>query len=363
MPPRLTKLTRPSIGVGLGLVVVDLVVNGKANDSSHLRAGGSCANVLTILSSFGWTSYPVARIGQDPGARALRSDLRHFGVETNLLFSESSMATPSIVELIGRSNSSDRSHSYSLTCPTCGAFLPRHRPIQKTRTVEIMRAAPGIQLFYFDRPSPAAIELAEAYRRQGAVVLFEPSGVGDERLFRRSVHAADIVKYSAQRIPLLPGRWTSQVPLEIQTLGRRGLRFRTFDSRSWQGMPAFRVHQPTDEAGSGDWCSAGIAHIVARRGRSSFLRSREQRFADALILGQALAAINCHFAGARGAMYHLSFAELSSLVARVISQRDTPEHSQAGDHVPADDLARVICAHCHQSTTRAAPSRKRRQRN
>ena len=49
---------------GSGPVTLD-VACGESGGPGFF-AGGSCGNVLTILSYPGWDSYPAARLGDDP---------------------------------------------------------------------------------------------------------------------------------------------------------------------------------------------------------------------------------------------------------------------------------------------------------
>lgn len=53
--------------------------------------------------------------------------------------------------------------------------------------------------FYFDRTSPATVAMAEWAKKNGSVVLFEPSSIGGDSLFERAVDACDILKFSNER--------------------------------------------------------------------------------------------------------------------------------------------------------------------
>ena len=97
------------------------------------------------------------------------------------------------------------------------------------------------------------------------------------------------------------------MPVEIETIGANGLRLRLGGNRGtgeWNGLRAFSAPVLLDAAGAGDWTTAGIIHSLVVRGMSA-----EQAVAnfDAVVsatkFGQALAAINCGFEGARGLMY------------------------------------------------------------
>ena len=48
--------------VGAGFIALDVLLNGNDNEHFRRRAGGTCGNVLAILSFLGFHSVPIARI-------------------------------------------------------------------------------------------------------------------------------------------------------------------------------------------------------------------------------------------------------------------------------------------------------------
>jgi len=64
-----------SIALGTGLVALDVVINSDVHQPPRLWAGGTCGNVLTILSYLGWQAYPVSRLNEDTAAGYLMRDL------------------------------------------------------------------------------------------------------------------------------------------------------------------------------------------------------------------------------------------------------------------------------------------------
>src|SRR4051794_26004402 len=57
------------VAAGTGLVALDVVYSGDTAEPLGRWAGGTCGNVLTILSCLGWSSYPVARLADNAPAR------------------------------------------------------------------------------------------------------------------------------------------------------------------------------------------------------------------------------------------------------------------------------------------------------
>ena len=339
--------------VGTGMVILDLVFNQGSPEPYFTRSGGSCGNVLTILSYLGWEAYPVARLGRDRGAEVLIDDLTRFGVNSRFLIQEESGKTPAIVETIRNSDNGSRTHSYSLHCPQCGNYLTRHRPISQKIAESVLGDLVQTTVFYFDRPSRGAITLAGHYRAQGALIVFEPSNMREENLFKEAACVSHILKYSNERISDISEVLGDEVvPLEIQTLGRSGLRYRWQTGKKaeniWQYMPSYIVSNVIDEAGAGDWCTAGIVFSLGQHGAASFWRTRSSGIERALQLGQALAATSCEFPSARGAMYSLAVPEMDALVGDLISGQPTCSESEFTAGQAVREIVEMICGQCDQ---------------
>jgi fructokinase len=182
---------------------------------------------------------------------------------------------------------------------------------------------PKPEVFFFDRCSRGAVELAAAFRRTGALVVFEPSSQGDPSIFQDALGLAHIVKYSherwagSERIGLRDANW-----LLVETLGQDGLRFYSrspsYRSKGWENLPGLQVEQHKDAAGSGDWCTAGLIACLGAGGAEGMRNADEQEIRRALQQGQSLAAWNCGYEGARGGMYSTQREKLGEL-ARTIA--------------------------------------------
>jgi fructokinase len=298
-------------------VVLDRVLH--ANGGTAEFAGGTCGNVLTILAWLGWHAVPVASVGTDANGKRLLEDLRRWDVDVSLVDTGDRVITPVIVERITKGRDGEMRHSFSLRCPVCGAWFARPRVPDIATADRVVTAVPSASVFFFDRVSRGTVALARHYRQAGALVAFEPTRAEHGRLFDDAVAQAHVLKYSQQRIG---DRLGAEVPLEIQTLGAEGLRFKLQrDNRAatWDELPALRADRVLDTAGSGDWCTAGFLAAAAANGADAFLSLGKPQVVNALRQGQALATINCEFEAARGAMYELSVARLRAARSRVMS--------------------------------------------
>jgi fructokinase len=256
----------------------------------------------------GWQTTPVSRLAEDEAGLFVKADLERWGVETKFLSGPLPCATPIVVEKIFLGKEGSSKHRFLWTCPDCGAYFPSYRPVL-VETVENLKdslAPPSV--FFTDRVSRSIVILAEHCKKNGAVVIFEPSGVGDPALFGEMIRVCDVLKYSDQRakgFSDLLGENGAQ--LEIQTSGDEGLRFLLRDRRrakTWVALSSYEV-DVKDTAGAGDWTTAGLIYRLFGDGRETLRSLTRSNVSDALQYGQALAALNCEFEGARGAMYQI----------------------------------------------------------
>lgn len=316
--------------VGTGFIVLDVIRNAVGTTATEKRfAGGSCGNILTILAYFGWTANAVGRIGDDHPGSELLADLEKWGVRTELLRVEPGRGTPVIVQENYLDSRGRPRHRFSRACPVCGASLPAYRPLLTSEAATIATKLPSHSVFYFDRVAPGTLELAQKSRASGALVVFEPSGIKDERLFAECLKTAHVVKYANDRIKDIHNVVEkAMVPIEIETLGAKGLRLRVRSNGrvgAWKELPAFTAPELLDAAGAGDWCTAGLLHGLMTNGASV---EKVVKDASAVVVatrqGQALAALNCGFEGARGLMYAADSRRVLDLAGAIVKGTKEP---------------------------------------
>ncbi len=310
-----------SICIGTGLVALDVVINGNPEKPLKLYAGGSCGNVLTILSFFDWETYPIARLKNNLAATKLLSDLAAWKTETLLISQKSDGSTPIIIQRIKKDKDGNSIHKFEFKNPDNNVWLPSYKPVLAKMVEEIIKISPVPSTFYFDRVNRASIELAKYYKKIGSLIYFEPSSISNNKQFEECLNIADIIKFSNERIKnygdLYP---TQRVPLEIVTLGKDGLRYRFShhcDQSQWKTLSSYKISFVVDAAGSGDWFSAGIISKIGSNGFGGFNDCNEDTILSAMKFGQSLGALNCFFDGARGLMYALDHNQLSELVKKI----------------------------------------------
>jgi len=349
-------ITGNPVAVGTGLVALDVVVADDRQDDRRYFAGGTCGNVLTILSYLGWDAYPVARFNSDPAARQVLADLTRWGVKLDFAKTRPAGDTPIIIEKIRHRPDGTTSHRFSFTCLDCGAWLPGYKAVIHQAALEVAAKMRAPKVFFMDRVSRGAIILAKASAAKGAVVIFEPSGVGEPRLFREALAVAHVLKYSNERMNELSGLQAATGPsIVIETLGSEGLRYQSAfpnnRTSAWQHISARKPIAVADAAGAGDWCTAGLVHALCQSGMKGLKEATGDELQAGLDFGQALAAWKCEFQGPRGGMYYVNKKVFILEVSQILAgQREKTNRSGNNkQHGAKAECLSPCCASKHRN--------------
>lgn len=327
--------------VGTGLISLDLVLGPDGSKSPRLYAGGTCGNVLIIMSYLGWKSFPVARMNGDKASKLVLQDLMRWRVKIDCATAKPGSNTPIIVQRIQRTQNGEASHRFSWKCPNCGAWLPSYSAVPAVAAQAISEVVKSPSVFFFDRVSRGAINLAKHYAATGALVVFEPSGKSNAHLFTEALGCSHVVKYSEQRFESIKGIYGVPGPLlEIQTRGAQGLRYRWIGKKTgrknWKPFAALAATGLKDTSGAGDWCCAGIIHRLGSGGLAGFQAATETEIQAAMRFGQAMAVWNCKFNGPRAGMYQTSKKTFKLALLKLFTGHDAPAEkgSWREDKVP-----------------------------
>jgi fructokinase len=295
--------------VGTGLVALDRI---RADDADHdiEELGGSCGNVLISLAMLGRLVTPVVRLGSDAVGAQLERELRLAGVDTRFVARERNIRSPVIIELVDTVSST---HSFEFTCPDTLEQMGKFESITRKELALTMPLLAACSIFYADRVSETICEAMEAASASGAIVHFEPSSWENKSLFGRALAAADILKFSVDRLP--PDAAASLRPeaFGVFTAGSLGLEVR--HRETIYRLPALPAERVCDPCGAGDMVTLGLLDAILQ---SSDCR-RAPLTIDTVLTGvrsgQRLAAANCGFIGARGLFRERGAAHVRSLLA------------------------------------------------
>ncbi|MEG3125155.1 PfkB family carbohydrate kinase [Sphingomonas sp. GB1N7] len=288
-----------------GFVALDVVCQNGA-DQVRFAAGGSCGNVSATLAALGCDVSLVSRLGDDAEASFVLSDLDDAGVCLTHVRRDPSIATPVVVHEV---MPGDADHRFLLNDPASGARFPRYCPLEDADILALLASAPP-RLFYFDRLSSPIIAVAKWAKAGGALTFFEPSDLSCDVEIAEVEPYVDILKISSQRAHEFVGRLLYSSPIQILTDGRRGLEVRMggHEDSEHHHLDAVRAPLLVDSAGAGDAVSSGVIATILENWTGELPTPDLILFG--LRLGQSLAALNCGFAGARGALGNLGSASV-----------------------------------------------------
>jgi len=351
---RLTKAKRGTSAVGTGFLPLDLVY--RDDDPSRMRAyaGGTCGNVLAILGFLGWDVYPVARHNDSALSKIIKDDLRLWGAHLDFMGLDPTPLPPVVIQRVFAKPRGAKTHSFAWTCPGCGAPLPSFKAVLAKSVEQVHEQLPRMKVFFFDRVSRSALDLAQQCADGGGVVVFEPSMIGEPRLFSEALRLSHVFKYSQDRISDVHEIRGSATPLlEIETLGSAGLRYRR-KGKPWKDVDAFEIQRTVDTSGAGDWCTAGILHQLCQVGSGGLLSATDEETLAAVRLGQAMAAWNCQFEGARGGMYGVAWPEWKQDVLDIVQSGSAIEPPvREASRICPEVLVDVCSRKCSDALDRA----------
>lgn len=292
--------TNKKICVGAGLVSLDILMRGNDEHGISYKVGGTCGNVMMILSHMEWSVYPIARLDETEYTKMLLADMRSHNVNTTFI-STNDGTTPVIVQRNIVDKYGNPCHRFEIL-NNKGRFFLGYKSITKSQAQAIIAEMDFIpSVFFFDRISPAVISLAEYFKEKGSLIYFEPSCKVTEKGFERCVELGDIVKFAEQRISDIAFTSTYQNKLFIQTLGQRGLQY-SLCGKPWVYLEAILNHNIVDTSGAGDWTTSaflnGLMESDIRKISDMTSSTINQILADA----QRIGSLSCSYEGARGMM-------------------------------------------------------------
>jgi fructokinase len=270
-----------------GFVALDVV---RSDQGVWMRAGGTAGNVAANLAYFGWKARIAGLIGRDDAGRIASHDLSDAGVDTSALYQHDEVGTPLVLHEID-----GKSHRFKFGCPVCGRPYHRYRPLATTKVSKLLSGQRLADVFFFDRPSAAALALAEAHAKAGHLVVYEPSTAGNAVAHMRAAACADVIKFSEEQAAKFEKYFPEDLPnhqLRIVTRGDKGARFR-LGPGAWREQPAHSV-SVVDAGGAGDWMTAALLDSLGLHRPWQVAEVEE-----AVRWAQGVAAMSCLVPGAR----------------------------------------------------------------
>jgi fructokinase len=313
--------------LGTGLVALDLIVEYfDSGRKVSAGGGGTCGNVLSILSRAGWQSSLVGALDNSVWSKILRADLVAAGVATQGLVEADSARPPLIVEHLDRCGEFAGSHWFNFICPLCRSDWSGFPETTDRVVRQAFPAVGGQDVLFVDRLSEVTMDLVRLAKEQGSSIVYEPSVKADRPWISDMLAMADVVKYSDERADALGvSAGDIDAALVIVTAGARGSAWRLGGlDGPWQQQQARPATSVVDTCGAGDWFTAGLLHGLFGESHPAELNFDQVAFA--VEGASALAAWSCGYVGARGALYD---ADEQTLIRRLAPLQRGPRPHRA----------------------------------
>ena len=226
------------------------------------EVGGTCGNVMCILSWLGWKAMPEVSLDDSPVGLKIASDLARYGCDLRHVTNTPGGGATVLRCTHKRDAEGNHTIAFRATGPGGSRFPRRHFLRSRDEApafLDKLEEVPGV--YFFDNPAAGHRLIARTLRERGTLVYFEPSEI-ESKADLEAVAASDIVKFSGTHVTDLT--FTDRFPdkLFIRTLGEDGLQFRLHGG-PWIHVDPVPVPDVVDWEGAGDWTSAAVLTQLA----------------------------------------------------------------------------------------------------
>lgn len=230
------------------------------------EVGGTCGNVMCMLSWMGWDARPIASLDDSEEGRKITKDLKHYGCDCRYVTNTPEGGTTMLRCTHKKTVDGKRSMSVRAGSPGGSRFPKRHflrardeAPVFMDQLIEV----PSV--FFFDDPAAGHRYLAREMKRKGCqIVYFELSKVATNADLE-SIGVSDVIKFSDENVPDVSFTELFPDKVFIQTMGPKGVRYK-YKGRPWEVVEALPVREVVDTEGAGDCFTATFINAVAESG-------------------------------------------------------------------------------------------------
>ena len=263
------------------------------------EVGGTCGNVMCMLSHFGWDAYPQVVLDTTEEGYRMAESMKDYGCNMRFVSNVEGGGTTLLkvthkLEPDGSPKVSVRSGSPG------GSRYPRRHFLRKRDEAPAFLAELDFvpDVFFFDDPAAGHRLMAKALREKGSLVYFEPSSMKEKKDFV-SVEVSDVVKFSDQNVPDVSFAEGRKDKLFIQTLGSEGLRF-NLKGAGWVKLPPVANGNVVDWEGAGDWTTSAFLNALAEADCLRLSDMTEDVVRTALEKAQKTASKSVSYMGSKG---------------------------------------------------------------
>lgn len=298
--------------LGIGFNCVDII---RTNQIETITAGGTCTNVLAMLSSWGIeTSLLLPNYCKDDAFEFFLNDITKKNVKY-ILYKKTNKPFSVIIQ-----ENFCEDHRFLTSCPKCGNPTINSisfNEIDAQKNIDVLKKS---NILFCDRFSQGIKYLSEICHKKNILTFYEPNNCRFYNTQLEAIKNFDIVKFSNSRIgektseKLKKDLSNSRIKLIIVTLGNEGLKFsiRQGDRLSdWIEIKSSFGNDAVDSSGAGDCLTAAIIYSILYNQNYNKKDFSAHWLHEILNKAQMISSINCGCVGAQGILYDAKSFEMS----------------------------------------------------
>ena len=294
--------------IGSGIYNLDTIVVRDYPDWPRLRpftdnvvleeVGGTCGNVMCILSWLGWEVRPLACLDDSLEGMKITEDLQRYGCDCRYVTNTPGGGTTLL--RCTHKKTADGEHVMSVRAGSPGGSRFPKRHFLRARDeapafLETLEEAPAV--FFFDDPAAGNRLIAKELHERGSLVYFEPSKVVTNADLE-AVAISDIIKFSDENIPDVSFVDAYKDKVFIQSMGAKGARFK-FKGEPWVMIEDATNESVVDTEGAGDWLSSEFINAIIGAGKDFTYEDVR----NALLTAMGWAGVSVRYMGSKGLIH------------------------------------------------------------
>ena len=291
--------------IGSGIYNLDTIVVRDYPEWPRLRpftdnvvleeVGGTCGNVMCILSWLGWEARPLACLDDSPEGLKITEDLRRYGCDCRYVTNTPGGGTTLL--RCTHKKTADGEHVMSVRAGSPGGSRFPKRHFLRARDeapafLETLEEAPAV--FFFDDPAAGNRLIAKELHKRGSLVYFEPSKVVSNADLE-AVAISNLIKFSDENVPDVSFVDAYKDKVFIQSMGAKGARFK-FKGEPWAMIEDATNESVVDTEGAGDWLSSEFINAIIGAGKDFTYEDVR----NALLTAMGWAGVSVRYMGSKG---------------------------------------------------------------
>lgn len=263
------------------------------------EVGGTCGNVMCMLSYLGWEAYPLAVLDTTEYGYRMAESMKDYGCNMRFVSNTEEGGTTLLTVTHKRNPDGTPKVSVRTGSPGGSRFPRRHFLRMRDEAPAFIDSLDFVpEVFFFDDPAAGHRLMAKALHEKGALVYFEPSAIKEKKDFD-SINVSDVVKFSGENVEDVSFAEGRKDKLFIQTLGSEGLRF-NLKGAGWVSLPPVANDNVVDWEGAGDWTTSAFLNALAKADCLSIDKMNEEIVRSALEKAQVTASKSVSYMGSKG---------------------------------------------------------------